>query len=235
MQRYPNMKVHFVRYADDFVVTAPTKEIAEELKFLLSSFLAERGLVMSESKTKITHINDGFDFLGYNFRKYKGVLLIKPSKESVKKVTRKIGSVLHKAAAWNQEQVIQILNPIIKGWTNYHRHIASKETFKRMDYIVWNQLWQWAKRRHSNKGYKWIAQRYWSKIENRNWVFCTDEQRLQMFSETLIRRYFMVKLDMNPYLNHEYFINRMERMKRRTPDVQVKLNYFPKCRPKFGL
>jgi RNA-directed DNA polymerase len=135
MQRYPKMKVHFVRYADDFVVTAPTMEIAEELKVLISSFLSERGLVLSESKTKITHINDGFDFLGYNIRKYKGVLLMKPSKESVKKITRKIALVLFKAAAWNQEQVIQILNPIIKGWTNYHRHIASKETFNRMDYV----------------------------------------------------------------------------------------------------
>jgi RNA-directed DNA polymerase len=163
MQRHPNIKVHFVIYADDFVVTAPKMEIAEELKVLISSFLSERGLVLSESKTIITHINDEFDFLGYNIRKYKGVLLMKPSKESVKKITRKMGLVLLKTAAWNQEQVIQILNPIIKGWTNCHRHIASKETFNRIDYIVWNQLWQWAKRRHSDKEYygllKGIGQR----------------------------------------------------------------------------
>lgn len=235
MERYPKMKVHFVRYADDFVVTAPTMEIAEELKSLISGFLAERGLTLSESKTKITHINEGFDFLGYNIRKYKGVLLMKPSKESVKKITRKTGELLHRSAAWNQEQVIQILNPVINGWTNYHRHIASKETFDRMNYIIWNQLWQWAKRRHPDKGHKWISQRYWSKVGNRNWVFCTKEQKLRMFSETTIRRHFMVKLEMNPYLDREYFISRTDRMRQRTPDVQVKLTYFPNCRPKFGL
>lgn len=235
MQRYPKMKVHFVRYADDFVVTAPTMEIAEELKSLISGFLVERGLTLSESKTKITHINEGFDFLGYNIRKYKGVLLMKPSKESVKNITRKTGELLRRAAAWNQEQVIQILNPVIIGWTNYHRHIASKETFDRMNYIIWNQLWQWAKRRHPDKGHKWISQRYWSRVGSRNWIFCTDKQRLRMFSETPIRRHFMIKLEMNPYLDHEYFIGRVDRMKRRTPDVQVKLTYFPICRPKFGL
>ena len=235
MDTYPRMKVNFVRYADDFVVTAPTKKIAEELKILISSFLVERGLVLSESKTKITHINDGFDFLGYNIRKYNGVLLMKPSKESVKKITRKIGDIIHRAAAWSQEQMIQILNPIIIGWTNYHRHIASTQTFEQMNSIVWNQLWQWAKRRHPDKGHKWIAQRYWSKVGNRNWVFCTKEQKLRMFSDTTIRRHFMVKLGMNPYLNRDYFISRMDRMRQRTPDVQVKLTYFPNCCPKFGL
>ncbi|MGV8108457.1 group II intron maturase-specific domain-containing protein [Methanospirillum sp.] len=235
MKRYPKMKVHFVRYADDFVVTTPTREIAEEVKSLISDFLAKRGLTLSESKTKITHINDGFDFLGINIRKYRGVLLMKPSKESVKKITRKIGLVLLKAAAWNQDKVIQKLNPIIIGWTNYHRHIASTKTFNRMDFILWNQLWQWAKRRHPDKGRKWVAQRYWSKKGNRNWVFCSEEQTLKMFSETSIRRHFMVKLDRNPFLDREYFLNRIERMKKRTPDVQVKLTYFPIYRPKFGL
>lgn len=235
MGRYPKMKVHFVRYADDFVVTTPTKEIAEEVKSLISDFLAKRGLTLSESKTKITHINDGFDFLGFNIRKYKGVLLMKPSKESVERITRKIGDILHRIAAWNQDKVIQKLNPIIIGWTNYHRHIASTKTFNRMDFILWNQLWQWAKRRHPDKGRKWVAQRYWSKKGNRNWVFCSEEQTLKMFSETSIRGHFMVKLDRNPFLNKDYFLNRIERMKKRTPDVQVKLTYFPIYRPIFGL
>ena len=235
MEKYPKMKVHFVRYADDFVVTTPTKEIAEEVKTLISNFLAKRGLTLSESKTKITNINDGFDFLGFNIRKYKGVLLMKPSTESVKRITRKIGDVLHRAAAWNQDKVIQKLNPIIIGWTNYHRHISSMKTFDRMNYILWNQLWQWAKRRHPDKGRKWVAQRYWSKKGNRNWVFCSEEQKLKMFSEASIRRHFMVKIDMNPFLDREYFLNRIERMKTRTPDVQVKLTYFPIGRPKFGL
>lgn len=235
LDKYPKMKVHFIRYADDFVVTSPTKEIAEDIKTLISSFLAQRGLTLSESKTKITNIKDGFDFLGYNIRKYKGVLLMKPSKESVKRITQKIGDVIHKAASWNQEQLIQALNPIIIGWTNYHRHIASTKTFDRLNYILWNQLWLWAKRRHPDKGHKWIAQRYWSRKGNRNWVFCAEEQTLKLFSETSIRRHFMVKLDMNPFLDGEYFLNRKKRAEKRSSDIQTKLTYFPFCRPKFGL
>jgi len=117
------MKVHFIRYADDFMVTAPNKEVAEEICELIRIFLTERGLELSESKTLITHINDGFDFLGWSFRKYDGILLIKPSRESIRKVTDKIHEIIHKATAWNQEQLIQALNPI-KGyigqdWGNY--------------------------------------------------------------------------------------------------------------------
>ena len=88
------MKVHFIRYADDFMVTAPSKEVAEEICELIRIFLTERGLELSESKTLITHINDGFDFLGWSFRKYDGILLIKPSRESIRKVTDTIPYVI---------------------------------------------------------------------------------------------------------------------------------------------
>ena len=97
MEQYPDMKVHFIRYADDFMVTAPNKEVAEEIRELIRIFLTERGLELSESKTLITHINDGFDFLGWSFRKYDGILLIKPSRESIRKVTDKIHEIIHKA------------------------------------------------------------------------------------------------------------------------------------------
>ena len=98
-KEYPDMKVHFIRYADDFLVTAPSKEVAEEICERIRIFLAERGLELSESKTLITHINKGFDFLGWSFRKYDGILLIKPSKESVSKIIGKVREITHKAAA----------------------------------------------------------------------------------------------------------------------------------------
>lgn len=217
------------------VVTAPTKTIAEEVRNLISEFLAKRGLTLSETKTKIAHIDEGFDFLGYNIRKYRGVLLMKPSKESVKKITRKISEIIHKATSWTQGQLIQILNPIIIGWSNYHRHIASKDTFNKMDSIMWEQLWRWAKRRHPDKGHKWIANRYWSSIGTRNWVFCTEKLKIRRFFEIPIRRHILVKFEMNPYLNREYFLTRLEKMNRKTPDVQTKLTYFSTGRPKFGL
>ena len=112
-EMFPKMKVHFIRYADDFLVTAPTREIAEDIRECIEIFLVERGLELSESKTLITHIDNGFDFLGWNFRKYSGKFIIKPSRKSIEKITDKMREIVHKAAAWTQEDLIKALNPVI--------------------------------------------------------------------------------------------------------------------------
>jgi RNA-directed DNA polymerase len=229
------MKVHFIRYADDFIVTAPTKETAHELKELVRGFLWQRGLELSGEKTAITHIDVGFDFLGWNIRKYKGKLLMKPSKASVLKVTQKISDIVRKASAWTHEQLINALNPIITGWTNYHRHVASKATFQRMDAVMWNLLWKWAKHRHPQKGHQWIVSRYWHTEGTRNWVFKSDSRKLGLFSDTRIKRHPQVKLEMNPYLDREYFLNRIDSLKQRQLMTQTKLTYFAICRPNSGL
>jgi RNA-directed DNA polymerase len=234
-EQYPAMKVHFIRYADDFMVTAPNKEVAEEIRELIRIFLTERGLELSESKTLITHINDGFDFLGWSFRKYDGILLIKPSKESIRKVTDKIHEIIHKATSWNQEQLIQALNPVIIGWSNYHRHIVAKETFQKLDHIVWNMLWRWAKRRHPQKDRRWVARRYWHTEASRNWVFRTETTKLVKFADTTIRRHNMVKLNKNPYLDRKYFFERVDKVRKRTPWIQTRFSYFAYCRPADGL
>lgn len=234
-EQYPAMKVYFIRYADDFMVTAPNKEVAEEIRELIRIFLTERGLELSESKTLITHINDGFDFLGWSFRKYDGILLIKPSKESIRKVTDKIHEIIHKATSWNQEQLIQALNPVIIGWSNYHRHIVAKETFQKLDHIVWNMLWRWAKRRHPQKDRRWVARRYWHTEASRNWVFRTETTKLVKFADTMIRRHNMVKLNKNPYLDRKYFLERVDKVRKRTPWIQTRISYFAYCRPADGL
>lgn len=234
-EQYPDMKVHFIRYADDFLVTAPNKEVAEEICELIRIFLTERGLELSESKTLITHINDGFDFLGWSFRKYDGILLIKPSRESIRKITDEIHEIIHKATAWNQEQLIQALNPVIIGWSNYHRHIVAKETFQKLDHIVWNMLWRWAKRRHPQKDRRWVARRYWNTEASRNWVFKTETTRLVMFADTRIRRHNMVKLNKNPYLDRKYFLEKVDKVRKRTPWIQTRFSYFAYCRPADGL
>ncbi len=138
LERFPKMKVHLIRYADDLLVTAPSKEIAEDVREILGNFLAIRGLELSPEKTLITHIDDGFDFLGWNFRKYKGTLLIKPSQKSIKSITQKLKTTVSKAKVRTQDELIKTLNPVIRGWTNYHRHIVAKETFKKLDsYLSW--------------------------------------------------------------------------------------------------
>ena len=213
-RRYNPHKVNFARYADDFVVTADSEETANDLAEVVKEFLKERALELSDEKTHITHIDDGFDFLGWNFRKYNGKLLIKPSKKSIEKVTRKISDVIKKAKAWKQENLINALNPIITGWSNYHRSVVSKKVFSNLDYRMWDMLWRWAKRRHPDKNSKtWIVRRYWHSKGSRNWVFSTKKNRLKLFSDTKIVRHIGLKMDKNPYLDSKYFKLRKLRQK----------------------
>ncbi len=234
-QRYPKQKVYFIRYADDFLVTAPTTEMAEEIRKVIREFLTVRGLELSETKTVITHIDDGFDFLGWNFRKYRGKLLIKPSQKSIGRIIERIRNILHKAAAWTQDELIAALNTVVVGWANYHRHIVAADTFRKLDSIVWNMLWKWAKRRHPEKGHRWIAKRYWHTEGNRKWVFKNGINRLIKFSYTKIRRHSQVRLDANPFLDRDYFLGRMNALRALTPEFQTKLSFFSYCRPVTGL
>ncbi len=201
-------KVNFARYADDFIVTAKTEEIAKEVKELIRDFLKDRGLELSDEKTLVTHIDDGFDFLGWNFRKYNGKLLVKPSKKSIDKFTEKISSTIDKGRTWKQEVLIDALNPIITGWANYHQSVVSSEIFHKLDHRIWNMLWQWAKRRHPHKPKHWIISRYWHSYGNRNWVFSEGNKQLNLLSDTRIIRHTKLKLDKNPYTDKDYFVER---------------------------
>ena len=198
-------KINYVRFADDFVITADSSETASEVLEVVKTFLDPRGLKLSEEKTFVTHISDGFNFLGWYFRKYNGKLLIKPSKDSQKEVIGKISEVIHKAKAWDQDRLIRILNPIIRGWAQYHNHAVSTAVFSKLDDVVYNMLVSWAKRRHQNKGVKWVMDKYWHKSDNRNYVFCTENQTLERFSNAKIVRQRLAKLDKNPYIDREYF------------------------------
>jgi RNA-directed DNA polymerase len=149
-------KVNFIRYADDCVITGATKEILVEAKTLIEEFLNERGLSLSDEKTKIVHIEEGFDFLGWNVRKYDGKLLIKPAKKNVQTFLRKIRKIIRDNKTAKQESLIRLLNPVIRGWANYHQNQVAKETFNNVDSAIWRQLWQWSCRRHPKKSYTWI-------------------------------------------------------------------------------
>ncbi len=127
---YP--KVHLIRYADDFIITSISKEMLEqEIMPMVKEFLQARGLTLSEEKTKITHIDEGFDFLGFNIRKYKGKFLITPSKESQKKFQRKINEIVNSHKTIPQESLIRLLNPVITGWANYYQHVVSGKVFQK--------------------------------------------------------------------------------------------------------
>lgn len=200
--------VNFVRYADDFIITSENKEVLEtEIKPLLKEFLAERGLMLSEEKTLITNINDGFDFLGFNIRKFKGQLLTKPTKDSQKRVYAKIKAKIESNKTTRQENIIRLLNPIITGWSNYYRYGASSKEFQRIDHLIFDKLWQWARRRHPKKGRRWVAKRYFHTVKNRKWRFVhffdkknlDNRIMLKLMSDVHFSIYTQVKGDANPF------------------------------------
>src|SRR5712664_2612287 len=202
--------VNLVRYADDFVITSKSKELLEgEIKPLVEHFLQERGLELSPKKTVITHVEHGFDFLGQNVRRYlNGKLLIKPSKKNVKTFLDGIRRTIKAALGMSAADLIKELNPQLRGWANYHRHVVSKRTFNHVDYVIFHCLWRWARRRHPNKNPSWLKSKYFERYRGRDWNFfeetCDHEGTpnkvwLLSISRTPIKRHVKGKSEANPY------------------------------------
>jgi RNA-directed DNA polymerase len=201
-------KVNFVRYADDFIVTAAEREILEQkVKPAVTAFLKERGLELSEQKTVITHIKDGFNFLGHTVRKYKDTLLITPAKSKVQNLQRRIKELIQSCLGLNQETLIRKLNPLLRGWANYYRNAVAKRTFTDVDDYVFQQLWNWAKRRHPTKSAFWKQRKYFGNAGN-EWNFHVrtrmaegKSQSLKLYRlvHTKIERHIKVRSAANPY------------------------------------
>ncbi|MGX9419515.1 group II intron reverse transcriptase/maturase [Vibrio sp. RC27] len=154
-------RANFIGYADDFVVTCSSKEVlVNDIKPLIADFLAERGLTLSEEKTKITHIDDGFDFLGFNHRKHKGKLLIKPSKSNTLLFLRNLRELIKKHATIPVNDLIKLINPKLRGWANYYRHCVAKQVFGYVGHKLFQALWHWAVRRHPTKSKDWVVHKY---------------------------------------------------------------------------
>ena len=219
VKKFQKHKVNLVRYADDFVLTGATHETLVEAKTVIEGFLRERGLALSPEKTKIVHIEEGFDFLGWNVRKYDGVLLIKPSKKNVLAFLRKIRAIIKEFSTAKQENLIVRLNLIIRGWANYHQNQVAADTFHKVDHLIWEQLWKWACRRHSNKSRKWVKRRYFIREGARDWIFSatvkkdSKEKRIYLThaSNTPIRRHRKIRMNANPFdlAWDEYFEERL--------------------------
>jgi RNA-directed DNA polymerase len=165
-------KVHVVTYADDFIITGSSKEALEnKVKPVVESFLRERGLELSKDKTNITHIDDGFDFLGITVRKYKGKYISTPSKKSIKHFLGSIREIIKSHPTAKTENLIHLLNPKIRGWVYYFRNCCAKKTFEYIDHQIFIALWQWVHRRHPRKGAPWRKRKYFRSHNLRNWIF----------------------------------------------------------------
>lgn len=206
-------KIHLVRYADDFIVTADNKEILEEAKTVIEAFMQKRGLELSEEKTVITNIKDGFDFLGWNFRKYNGKLIIKPSKKSIKKLYRRVSETIKYLRAASQHMLIGKLNQILTGWCNYHETVCSKVVFEKADHVIFDMLMHWAIRRHPHKGKHWIVRRYWTVSSGRGWKFSDGKATLKQCGLVPIVRHPRLNRSKNPYLDGDYFEKRQRKKK----------------------
>jgi len=228
-----------IRYADDFVVLHSDLDVIQKSKQIIEDWLANIGLELNQEKTRIVHTLEkennevGFDFLGFTVRQFpvgkthsgknsQGKLLgfktiITPSKRAIKRHLRSIGRILYAYRATSQEELIKRLNPIICGWASYYQTVVSKRTYTKLDAVLFQMLWAWAKRRHPNKGRGWIAHKYW--LHSKEWRFSTKNGiELRKYCSQPIRRHVKVKGDGSPY-NREYALYWAHRLQKYSPTV----------------
>lgn len=219
-----------VRYADDFVIICKSKTIALEIKEEIKRYLQKNiGLELSEEKTKITHINKGFNFLGFNIKKHKKYknkpcedisdyrLLIRPEKEKILNILDECKQVIDNNKTAKQNNLIYLLNPKIVGWANYYRYVVSSTIFHDIDYILWNKTLKWTKRIHSEKRIDWIIKKYYSRQFNSRILDFTDkDSKVKMATMRNIfssKRFIKVKNGMRVYnAEHAGYWKKRERL-----------------------
>lgn len=175
-----------IRYADNFIIIAPSKEVLINYVLpKLREFLANLGLTLHGGKTRIVHRDEGVNFLGFNMRVYhengKSPCIVTPTKEAVKRLLDRVKKILSTNKQATYADIIDKLNPLLRGWAEYYRFSNTKRTFVHVDYRVWKMLWYWCMRRHKkdNKGKQWVKRKYFRRIGSRSWVFAdTDQHQL---------------------------------------------------------
>ena len=203
-------KVHLVRYADDFIITGTSESLLKnEVQPLVEHFLQQRGLELSHEKTRITPIENGFDFLGQTVRRFpNGKILIKPSKRNVQTFLSKIQETLDNSGSMTAGEMIRRLNQQIKGWTMYHRFAVSKRIFAAVDDRIFWKLRRWCRKRHRQKSWGWIRKKYFQRVGDRAWVFSgtirdnagkTWPIRLMQAAGVKVLRWVKIRSEANPY------------------------------------
>lgn len=223
LQQRLGKKFGYVRYADDLIVCAASREDIDAAKRTIEDWLEPRGLALHPEKTRIVHIKDGFNFLGFSIRQYKGKCLVKPQKAKVLSKLAEHRLWLNKHRQATAEQVIQHFNKVLPGWANNYRHAVSKNVFSYVATELWRMLWRWCKRRHHNKGRKWIVSKYFGSHGNANWRFQAKGGNTTLymfdFSAVRIERHVKVKSSASPDdpTLHDYWHERKKGTTRRSP------------------
>ncbi|MEG3936239.1 MULTISPECIES: group II intron reverse transcriptase/maturase, partial [unclassified Microcoleus] len=212
--------ISLIRYADDFVILHENLTVVQRCKEMISEWLKGMGLELKPSKTRLAHTliqyeqeKPGFDFLGFTIQQFpqgkyhskQGFkTIITPSKQKQKVHYEQIARVIEAHKAAPQAALISNLNPVIMGWANYYATVVSKEAYSDIDYLMYQKLSAWAKRRHPKKNGGWVSKRYWQSIGGDNWVFATRKEgltplRLLSHADTPIVRHVKVKGESSPY------------------------------------
>jgi RNA-directed DNA polymerase len=192
-----------IRYADDFVALCHSRQEAFEVKARLAGWLASRGLAFNEDKTRVVSLSEGFDFLGFNVRRYRGKPLIKPSKAALRRIRERLRSEMRSLRGTNAQAVIKRLNSIVRGWAAYYRTQVSSDVFNQLDQYLWRLTWKWARYSHQNKPKTWVSARYYGKFNKSRqdrWVFGDRKSGAYMhkFSWTRILRHRLVRHGVSP-------------------------------------
>lgn len=251
----PECKYIPIRFADDFVVLCETEEDSKKAKEILKTWLAERGMEFSEEKTNIRPVEEGFDFLGWNFRLFKNkkekkedwkrakgdsVTLVTPSKKSIQKIKDLVKEICRKYVGLEAIKLIQKLNPILRGWANYHRYANSSETFRALDAFMYQQLVRYARRKHSTKSWTWIKDRYFKQVEvkrtkktgkitavNYKWGFSDKKLTLYLFRGTTLENYSSIAYGCNPLSplkkDLDYFAERKSKLTLKKDSLRLAL------------
>ncbi|WP_365975506.1 group II intron maturase-specific domain-containing protein [Moorena sp. SIO4G3] len=200
--------ISLIRYADDFIILHKDQDMVEECQRIIIEWLSDMGLELKPSKTKMTHTSKGFNFLGFNIRQYPAgknqsklgfKTIIKPSKEKVLEHYGQLADIIDRHKAAPQAALISRLKPVIRGWCNYYSTVCSKETFKDLEYLLWNKLQRWGYRRHPNKSKTWVINKYWGTVKKDNWMFMDGENYLPKHAKTKIVRHIKIKDTKSPF------------------------------------
>lgn len=200
-------KLHVIRYADDFIITGTSPAILErEVRPKVERFLAERGLQLSEEKTRLSHIDQGFSFLGFHFRKYRETLLIQPEDGKTREVLEKVRGVLARYRGIPFHALLAKLNAVIRGWAYAYRHVVAKERLSYVDNRIYPLVKKWLQREHRSKTWAWIRKRYRGRFKGRIEYGCyypttSGMKLIRLFKagDLPIRYHSKIRSDANPY------------------------------------
>jgi RNA-directed DNA polymerase len=186
-----------IRYADDLLALCHSRQQAEQIKARLAAWLTPRGLSFNEDKTQVVTLDEGFDFLGFNVRRYGVKPLIKPSSAAIRRIRERLRAEMRSLRGINVSGVIKRLNPIIRGWAAYYRTQVSSDTFNALDGYLWKLTYKWARLSHPNKSRHWVISRYFDRFDKSRqdrWVFGNRQRGayLHKFAWTTIIRHQIV-------------------------------------------